>query len=162
MKDIVGYEKIYAITSCGKVWSYITKKFLKPKLDKDGYLLINLYKNKNMKTFKIHRLVAKTYIENPCGLPEVNHKDENKANNSILNLEWCSHKYNQNYGTHNKKIAKSKNKAVYCIELNKVFNSIKSASEELGLNNTCISLACKNKIKTSGGYHWEFYERTLA
>lgn len=158
MKDIKGYENLYAITSCGKVWSYISKKFLKQRFDKDGYLLINLHKNNQSKTFKVHRLVAETYIHNINNLPQINHKDEKRNNNCVGNLEWCSHVYNQNYGFRNTRLARAKNKAVYCVELNKVFDSIKSASKELKINDTCISLACKSKIKTSGGYHWEYYK----
>lgn len=162
MKDILGYENLYAVTSCGKVWSYITKKFLKPRCDKDGYLIINLHKDNKMKTFKMHRLVAEAFIDNPNNYPQINHKDEDKTNNCIENLEWCSHKYNQNYGTHNEKISKTLGKAVYCVELNKVFDSIKKASRELGINDTCIGLACKNKIKHSGGYHWKYYKEGVA
>ena len=162
MQDIKGYENLYAITSCGRVWSYISKKFLKPRMDKDGYLIINLHKNNQMKTFKVHRLVAETYICNTCELPQVNHKDENKTNNSVGNLEWCTHIYNQNYGSRNEKVAKSKNKAVFCVELGKVFDSIKIASREMHINDVCISLACKNKIKTSGGYHWKYLKEMLA
>ena len=162
MKDIKGYENLYAITSCGRIWSYISRKFLKPRMDKDGYLMINLHKNNKMKTFKVHRLVAEAYICNPEELPQINHKDENKANNCVGNLEWCTHTYNQNYGAHNEKIAKSRRKAVFCVELDKVFDSIKNASRELGINDVCISLACKKKIKTSGGYRWEYYKEALA
>lgn len=156
MKDIAGYENLYAVTSCGKIWSHRYKRFMKPKVDKDGYLLINLRKNNKTRTFKVHRLVGEAYIGNPENLPQINHKDENKQNNCVDNLEWCTHIYNQNYGTHNKRISKAMSKAVICVELNIVFDSIKKASKELGINDTCISLACKNKIKTSGGYHWKY------
>lgn len=162
MKDIIGYENLYSITSCGKVWSHITKKFLKPRFDKDGYLVINLHKNKIQKTFKIHRLVAEAYIQNIDNLPQINHKDEDKTNNCIKNLEWCSHIYNQNYGSHNERLSKAKRKPVYCLELNRIFESIKKASQELNLNDVCISLACKNKIKTCGGYTWKYYKEETA
>lgn len=88
MKDIKGYEGIYAITSCGKVWSYRSKKFLKPRKDKDGYLRINLKLNGSEKTVCIHRLVAETYIPNPDNLPTVDHIDFDRTNNSINNLRW--------------------------------------------------------------------------
>lgn len=162
MKDIKGYENLYAITSCGRIWSYISKKFLKPRADKDGYLLINLHKDNKSKTYKVHRLVAEAYICNDEELPQINHRDENKTNNCIGNLEWCTHIYNQNYGTHNEKISQSRRKAVFCVELGRAFKSIKTASRELNINDTCISLACKNKIKTSGGYHWKYFEGALA
>ena len=106
MKDVVGYEGLYAVTSCGKVWSYRNEKFLKPRDNGNGYLFVNLYKNGGYKPKQIHRLVAEAYIPNPDNLPQVNHKDENKANNCLQNLEWCDAKYNSNYGTRNEKIKK--------------------------------------------------------
>lgn len=109
MKDIKGYEGLYAATSCGKIYSYRAKKFLKPRKDRGGYLLINLYKDSKMKTYTIHRLITETYLPNPDNLPEVNHKDEDKSNNALSNLEWCTREYNINY---------SKAKKVICVETN--------------------------------------------
>lgn len=104
MKDILDYEGLYAITSCGKVWSYRSQKFLKPKIKKNGYLEVDLRKNGSHKFCLVHRLVAEAYINNPFNLAEVNHKDEIKAHNWINNLEWVSHKDNCNYGTRNERI----------------------------------------------------------
>ena len=154
MKDIQGYEGLYAITSCGKVWSYYSKKFLKPLTDKDGYYKICLVKDKQKKTFFIHRLVAMTYLDNPNNLPQVNHKDENKTNNCVQNLEWISPYDNCNYGTRNKRISKK----VLCIELNRVFNSQSEAARELGLDSRNISKCCLGKYKTTGGLHFQFYK----
>ena len=106
MKDIKGYEGLYAITSCGKVWSYRRKKFLKPVANRVGYFYVNLCINGNHTSYAIHRLVAEAYIPNPENLPEINHKDENKENNCLQNLEWCNRKYNINYGTRNDKLKK--------------------------------------------------------
>ena len=89
MKDIQGYEGLYAVTSCGKVWSYKNERFLKPYKKRDGYLEVYLYKGGERKHYIIHRLVAMAYIPNPDNLPQVNHKDENKENNALPNLEWC-------------------------------------------------------------------------
>ena len=103
MKDIPGYEGEYAITSCGKVWSYKRGRFLAPRLQQNGYTSVALCKNGIRKNELIHRLVALAYIANPLNLSEVNHLDEDKLNNALPNLEWCSHKYNCNYGTRNEK-----------------------------------------------------------
>lgn len=100
MKDIIGFEGLYSITDQGNVWSYYTNKFLKPVLGANGYLKVTLVKDGKKYTKAVHRLVAETFILNPDNLSLVNHKDENKMNNSVDNLEWCNHLYNSNYGTH--------------------------------------------------------------
>ena len=98
-KDIPGYEGLYGITKDGKIYNLKYKRFLKAASDKDGYLRINLSKNGQKVSYRVHRLVALTYIPNPNNYPIINHKDENKQNNNVSNLEWCTHKYNTNYGT---------------------------------------------------------------
>lgn len=154
MRDIKGYEGKYAVTSCGKVWSYKSQKFLKPFTDKDGYLLITLYNGK-AKTFTVHRLVALAYIPNAENKPQINHKDENRQNNSINNLEWVTAKENINYGTCKIKSAKTREKAVYCVELDKYYPSQKQAALELGINPACISSCIRGLTKTAGHYHWQ-------
>lgn len=77
----------------------LAERVLTPHPNPKGYMMINLAHKDHSFTYKLHRLVAVTFIDNPDNLPEVNHKDENKANNSVNNLEWCTHKYNSNYGT---------------------------------------------------------------
>lgn len=83
MRDIKDYEGLYGITSCGRVWSYRSKKFLKPANDGSGYLKVALCKDKKRKWYYIHRLVAEAYIPNPENKLYINHIDENKANNSL-------------------------------------------------------------------------------
>ncbi len=87
MKDIKNYEKLYAITENGEVWSHRSNRFIKPAVDKDGYERICLVKDRQKKNYYVHRLVAQTYLDNPNNLPQVNHKDENKHNNTVENLE---------------------------------------------------------------------------
>lgn len=158
MKDIAGYEGLYAVTSCGKVWSYKRKKFKAQRLRKDGYMDINLYKDGKSKSFLTHRLVAQAYLPNPLGLSDVNHLDENRAHNWVNNLQWCSHKDNTNYGTHNERIAKARSKPIYCVELDKTFESATKAAEELNLHQGNITKCCKGKRKTAGKLHWEYAE----
>ena len=158
MKDIKGYEGLYAITTCGKVWSYRNKKFLAPSNDRRGYLYVGLYKNGTRKQYRIHRLVAETYIPNPDNLPEVNHKDENKGHNYIGNLEWCDREYNCNYGTRTERQAKAVSKPVFCLELNIIFESATTAGKVLGLYQPHITACCKGSRKTHGGYHWKYAE----
>ena len=108
-KDIKDLEGLYQVSNLGNVKSLNyhrsgKSKLLKPGKDKNGYLFVILSKNGKMKTFRVHRLVAETFIPNPNNLPCVNHKDENPSNNNISNLEWCDYQYNNSYGNHNKKI----------------------------------------------------------
>lgn len=98
-KPIKGFDGYY-ISSFGRVYSEKQKKrFLKPHKTGGGYMMVGLYTNNKAYPKLVHRLVAETFIPNPKNYPQVNHKDENKTNNSADNLEWCTSKYNNNYGT---------------------------------------------------------------
>lgn len=103
-KPIQGYEGLYYITKDGRVYSSIQNKWLKPIINNNGYPTVNLQGQKKL----IHRLIAESFIPNPDNLPVVNHKDENKLNFSIDNLEWCTYKYNNNYGTAIERTRKTK------------------------------------------------------
>ena len=93
----------YSVNHLGEVFNNKTGRKLKQTVKK-GYCLVYLYNEKGRKSFLVHRLVANIFIPNPNNLPEVNHKDENPLNNSVENLEWCSPKYNCNYGAHGDKV----------------------------------------------------------
>lgn len=153
MKDVVGYEGLYAVTSCGKVWSYYSKKFLKQRVTKNGYLYVILYKDNEIKNYNVHRLVAEAYIPNPDNLPQVNHKDENKTNNCLQNLEWCDAKYNINYGT---KIDRQK-KPILQYTLDGEFLREWSSATDVGREvrrNICHCL--NGKTKTAYNYIWKY------
>lgn len=108
-KDIEGYEGKYQVSNFGQVKSMIgQEKVLHPKKHRNGHLQIGLHKDKKRKTMYIHRLVAQAFIPNPDNLPCVNHKDENPNNNNVDNLEWCTQKYNCNYGTRVDRIMETK------------------------------------------------------
>lgn len=102
-KDIEGYEGLYQISNIGRVWS-VGKEIYKKAGLIGSYLSVSLNKDGHLKNFLIHRLVAKAFIPNPLNLPQVNHIDEDKLNNRADNLEWCTAKYNCNYGGRNSKI----------------------------------------------------------
>lgn len=109
-KDIPGYEGLYQISNLGNVKSLHYNKsnrqvILKPRLNKKGYCRVGLHSKGESKDFFIHRLVAESFIPNPNNLSDVNHKDENKQNNCVNNLEWLSHRDNMNYGTIKERIA---------------------------------------------------------
>ena len=98
-KDIPGYEGLYAVSNNGRVMNVRSGRILKEHITKFGYKRIGIYKNGVCRMFIVHRLVAQAFLPNPDNLPEVNHKDEDKTNNSVDNLEWCDRSYNNNYGT---------------------------------------------------------------
>lgn len=101
-KDVAGYEGYYMVSSLGRIKSlrfrHIKReKIMIPNLRPDGYMAIGLSKNGVTKTKTVHRLVASAFLENPNNLEMINHKDENRSNNAVSNLEWCSRSYNQLY-----------------------------------------------------------------
>jgi hypothetical protein len=120
MKDVIGYEGLYAVTEDGRVWAYPNRvhkgKFLKTSLKK-GYPFVCLCKGPVIKQFTVHRLVAEAYLPNPNSLPQVNHKDSNKENNRVTNLEWCTASENKKHSwqagtsfvTEAKRLASSRN-----------------------------------------------------
>ena len=101
-KDIPGYEGLYKVSNTGKIFSVVTNRELSVIQKKDGYTCISLCdKDHNKKQYRIHQLVAKTFIPNPNNLPMINHKNEIKNDNRVENLEWCNNFYNSNYGNRN-------------------------------------------------------------
>ena len=168
-KEIKNYENLYEVSNYGKIKSInriikrgkngnipIKERILKSSINVSGYKTVALSKNNKKKIIPIHRLVAQTFISNPKNLPCVNHKDENKLNNCVDNLEWCTVKYNNNYGSKRNKISKKviqydKNKNII-----KEWNSIIDVQRISNINNSNIVQCCKGKRKRAGGYVWEY------
>ncbi len=107
-KDIKEYEGLYQVSNMGRVKSLkrkdasghlLNERLLSIAVTHSGYKYVGFYKDNQGKKFKVHRLVAQAFIPNPSDYPQVNHIDEDKTNNCVNNLEWCSAKYNANYGT---------------------------------------------------------------
>lgn len=162
-RPIDGYEDCYYASDWGRVKSLNynhtgKEKLLKYAVDKKGYLYVVLCKDGKRKNKKIHQLVAIAFIPNPDGLPQVNHKDEDKTNNRVENLEWCTHEYNINYGTRNKRIAEThtngrKSKPVYQYTLDGMLVKIWPSSQECGRNgfdHSAVSKCCRNKYMREG------------
>ena len=173
-KDIKDYEGLYQVSNIGRVKSLYNgrhnlyrEKILKPG-KKNSYYFVVLSKNNTRTQFLVHRLVAEAFIPNTDNLPQVNHKDENKLNNSVDNLEWCTAKYNINYGTAVERTKKaminhpllSKSVLQYTKDgqLIKEYKSIIEAERQTGINNAQISACCKGRehYNTAGGYVWRY------
>lgn len=163
---VVGFEGLYEVSNHGRVLSlcagrWRTKMMRKPVPDKDGYATVNLKKDGRYKCAKIHRLVAEAFIPNPDKLPAVNHRDENKTNNLVNNLEWCDIKYNNNYGS---KPSKSFKKVIMFDDAgNEVqrFNSVNSAARHLGVKPSTISGALHGRRSKAAGYKWQIIKEVV-
>lgn len=161
MKDIKGYEGLYAITSCGKVWSYRSKKFLTPRDNGRGYLSVDLWVNNESKRFYIHRLVAEAYLPNLKNKPQVDHKDTNKNHNYVNNLEWATPSENNlNPITREKRLGNIINgiKIIKCdMEGNELdaYKSMREAERENHLANGAISQYFRKGYSQCGGFQWK-------
>ena len=175
-KRIEGYED-YFIYEDGRIFSTKSDKFLKHNISSCGYPSVELFNNEGSARKTIHRLVAEAFIPNPNNYPQINHIDENKLNPSVENLEWCTAKYNMNYGegarTRHSKIDYSKpiykenaikngkkaSKPVLMFtlegELVARFESAAEASRQTGIYVSTISRAVKTKYN-AGGFAWRF------
>lgn len=155
-KQIIGYEGLYEVSNLGNVKSlnYLhtgQEKLLSPGIYTNGYLYVVLSKNGEVKQYLIHRLVAQAFLPNPNNYPQVNHKDENKLNNNVENLEWCTAQYNNEY---------SKTKQVGQYDLNgnliATWKSTVEIQRQLGFDQSSISKCCLGKLKTAYGYIWKY------
>ena len=173
-KPVVGYEDLYEVSNLGRARSLdrtvnsgikhsdkVVKKgkILKASLNSSGYLYLNLWRQRKNKKYRVHRLVAEAFLPNPEGLPQVNHKNENKTDNRVENLEWCSNKYNMNYGTARERMCKKRRKPCGQYKngvLIETFSHSKEAYKKTGVWWVNINTCCQGKRKTAGGYEWRY------
>ena len=150
MKDVVGYEGLYAVTSCGKIWSYKYKKFLKSRPTRTGYFQVVLMKNGERKTCYVHRIVAEAYIPNPDNLPQVDHIDNDKTHNYVNNLQWITSRDNNR---------KSKNKPILQYTLEGEFVREWPCANDVGrAAQTNIWYCLSGKYKQAYGSIWKYKE----
>ena len=177
-KDIEGYEGLYQVSNLGRVKSLErtiwnngglykkSERILKAYDNGHGYLRVELYKEGNREQPLVHVLVATAFLDNADNLPEVNHKDENKYNNCVENLEYCSRLYNNTYNGRAKKVGEKNtnnpkiSKPVFSVNkesgLIMYWESIMEAERCTGINNGNITQCCKGKLKSAGNHIW-FY-----
>lgn len=176
-RPVVGYEGFYEVSNLGNVrsiavYSYKYKRVIQRRVPTikvqetthDGYKRVTLCYYGKKKHWMVHRLVALAFIPNQDNLPEVNHRNENTANNYVSNLEWCSRTYNANYGTLPKRIKERMNtshptaKAVYQYKMDGTFitayPSLNEAGRAVGLTGNAIQKVCKGKNKSAAGFKW--------
>ena len=149
----------YSIFKDGTVVNNVSGRPLKPLDNGNGYKYVSLYKNKIRFRFLIHRLVALHFINNPQQLKYVNHKDENKSNNSVDNLEWCTASYNVNYGTGSIRMAQTKGHSIKAFKngmLVGAFYSEGKCARELNISQSSVNKAVRGLQKTAGGYTFEY------
>ena len=164
----------YEVSNMGNVRNYVSKRILSQRKNNRGYFVVDMYLNKKRKSCLVHRLVAKAFLECSLEKIDVNHIDENKANNSSENLEWCTHKENvykwcknnsekvgrkdfsqtEKYRKHNKKVIMFDDKN----NILNVFNGISEVKKFLKRDTSCVVQCCDGKRKTAYGYKWKFAE----
>lgn len=171
-KPIPGYEGYYEASSLGRIRSVCRfvnagygKRLHKGRIlilfpDRDGYLKTSVCKNNISKSVFVHRLIAETFLQNPLGLPVINHKNEIKTDNRVENLEFCTIHYNNIYNGRMQRIANKKKRPVIQLSLEgkplKTWDCSGSASSELGINRANIVAVLQGQRHKAGGYRWEY------
>lgn len=154
-QDVVGYVNLYEVSNLGRVRSLKCSnyRYLKQYLKNDGYVSVNLVKRRKFRKHNLDIIVAKAFIPNPNNYKMVKHKDNNKMNNCVDNLEWCEGVVSM----------RRKHKQVQQIDIStneviNTFNSVIDAQHTTGCNQSNIIRCCKGKYKTTGGYKWSYID----
>ena len=157
MRDVIGFEGLYAITSCGKVWSYKRKKFLTGWINGNGYHCVRLRKDKKNHSKRVHILVAEAYLGRPTDNRkyDVGHLDDCPSHNWVGNLKWMTRNENLNTAHFREKQLKKYFNKILCVETGEIFNTQREAAKALNIHPYGINSVLLGKQKTAGGYHWE-------
>ena len=160
-KDIPNFNGLYQVSNNGNIKRTKDEYIFKKNKNSRGYRIITLTKDKKEYSLSVHRLVAEAFIPNPNNLPQINHKDGNKLNNKIENLEWCTQSENMKHAYKNKlEIKSGKKVAQFDLDMKiiKIWDKIIEAEKEYKIAHGKITMVCKGKRKTAGGYIWRYYE----
>ena len=152
----------YEVNNRGEIRHKKRKHILSPRKNSSGYLYVSFNINGRRRNFAVHRIVANAFIPNPNGYPEVNHKDYDRTNNNVGNLEWVSSSLNKHHAFQKEENCSSRGKEVnqYSKEGNfiKTYSSISEAAKEMNCTVGAISNCCLGRSKTSKGFRWSFSE----
>ena len=165
-KDIKGYQGLYQVSNLGRIKSIKRNIFLKAHTNSKGYLVVSLSKNNSLSTYRIHRLVAETFIPNLENKPQVNHINGIKSDNRIDNLEWCTNSENQKHAFKNglqKSVVGNSNpnsKEILQFSLSgqliKKWDSLYDIYNTLGISRSSIWRCCTGKYKKSHNFIWKY------
>ena len=161
-ENIPEFDGKYQVSNFGNIKSFYKdpQGYIIKQRVQQGYKIVHLHKNKKSFYFRVHRLVAEVFIPNPEKKPQVNHKNGNKLDNIVSNLEWCSCKENIlhkfNILRYKSKGGKPK-KPIICCETGIEYESTKEAERQTGIKFSAIADAAmhRSRRKTAGGFHWE-------
>ena len=171
-REIDGYNGRYEVSNLGHIRSvdflctngnvYRGREISTRRSKNNGYLLVNLSWRSKKMTFSVHRLVANAFIDNPANLPQINHINEDKTDNRVENLEWCTNSYNCKYGNRNATMIQQRRKPVSQFlddgTFIKSYESLGEASRSTGIRASHICCVCKGYIRKAGGYIWRYAE----
>lgn len=152
----------YEVNQFGEIRHKVRKHILKPRSNKGGYLYVNFKIDGKNTNFAVHRIVANAFIPNPNGYTEINHKDYDRTNNCVDNLEWITSSQNKQHAYLKEVNKSSRGKAVeqYSKDGNYIqtFESITEAAKVINCCVAAISNCCLGRTKTSQGFRWKFVE----
>lgn len=159
-RDIPGFDGEYQVNNIGTVYSVKSKRVLRQKIDRYGYAQVTLYHKGHARYISVHRAVAMAFIPNPDRKNCVNHLDENKLNNDVKNLEWVTVKENDNYGTRNERMKRTKSKRPVIRILpdgtEQHYRGVKEASRKTGIAHSQIRNACLGVNKMPWAKEWRY------
>lgn len=175
-RPVKGYEGLYEVSNKGRIRSldriaifkdgrsrkYYGKVLEIKTVNNSGYLTVGLHNNGKQKTLLVHRVVAEAFIDNPNRYPEVNHIDQDKLNNRIENLEWCTHIKNVNHGDEIERGAAKQRRNFRQLDMDgnliRVWSGFKKMERETGFQRKSVYDCCIGKRDSYKGFRWEYEE----